>query len=437
MRFPTTIFLAATLLFSCVDTANAFTNPIIATTSATATVESTTPTTLDTTAPSNPILISPPDGTVTSDNRLEFIWRSSLDNNSNTIIYTLYLNGVATYLGISNLGNSTGNGYAARIDGSIITLRPTTSLLDGSYDWYVTSSDLSGNTSYSTTWNFLIDTTPPRIAITDIDIYHNLTLDSDHPEDFTDLNFDMAGPKTIYFTIYSEPWSTVTLQFFGSDNQLVSQTSWPVNETGVIYPYLHLDVGVYTLSISSFDHGGNTTALPDFTLTISPAQISLPLPALPGISPFPTITIPYTPYSLPSLPATIAKIETKLSLTFIAYLLLAIIGFILLILLWQRKYNIIFLSPNGQPIRSATLYHSIPSGSYTPGVKRVHTPGVLPSPIFVTKRQPNLFTLSPSDHGRLYIPHLNRYSTFTVRLDDTTYIFSLSTKRSLYTVVLG
>ncbi|MEI8232811.1 MAG: Ig-like domain-containing protein, partial [bacterium] len=179
----------------------------IATTSATATVKAVAPTTGDTTAPSNPILVRPLDGDASGNNKPEFVWQSSSDDNSNTITYTLYLNGVATYLGVSNLGNSAGSNYSARIDGSEVKLIPSISLPDGSYNWYVSAYDLANNTSYSTTWNLTIDTTAPHLTITDIDVYHDLTLDSNYPENFQNLNFDIAGPKDVYFTIHSEAWS--------------------------------------------------------------------------------------------------------------------------------------------------------------------------------------------------------------------------------------
>ncbi|MEI8233046.1 MAG: hypothetical protein WCG44_04925, partial [bacterium] len=248
---------------------------------------------------------------------------------------------------------------------------------------------------------------------------------------------DIAGPKDVYFTIHSEAWSTVTLQFYDTDNLLIGQSSWPVDGSGVVYPYQHLPLGIYRVTITGFDRGSNATALPDITLTISQAQISVTLPSMPGTSPTPIISIPYTPYSLPSLPATISIIQTRLTLPLIIIVLLAVLAILLLILFWKRKINLILLTPKGQPIRNAIIYHSIPSGAYTPGVKGAHTPGVLPSPIFITKKQPNLHTLLPSDQGRLYIPHLTRYSTFTVRVDKATYIFSLSLKRDLYTIVLG
>ena len=423
MRSLLTLLVFVFSLCHCVTPVFAFTNPLVATTSATATVPTTTPTTSDTTAPSNPILIKPENGTITGDNRPEFVWRRSTDNNSNSLTYTLYLNGVATYLGISNIGNSSNHGYTARIDGNEIRLHPTSSLLDGPYDWFVTASDLASNTSSSTTWNFKIDTVQPHLFITDIDIYHDLSIDSAHPENFDGPTFDIAGPKAVYFTIYSESWSTVTLQFLSNDRAMIHQSAWPVSGSGVIYPYQHLDIGRYLLLVSAFDQGGNTTTLNEIPLNILQAQISFPLPAIPGL---PTsYSLPYTPYTVPSLTASIANIKTRLSPSLLVSLSLAVLLFILLILFWKKRFNLIILTPNGQPLSTAKIYHSLPT-------YRTHT-----SPIFLTHKEPILYTLKNQDHGRLYIPHLTRYSTFTILLGTTTYIFSLSVKRSLYTIILG
>lgn len=422
------LFIVISILYLTIvfpSAVNAGTDPLSATVSATARVPTTTPTTGDVTAPTNPILIRPVDGTVTGDNRPEFVWRASTDPNGNSVTYTLFINGVATYLGISNIGNSSGNGYTASIEGDERRLIPTSSMTDGVYSWYVAANDLSGNTSLSTTWNLTIDTTAPNITITDIDIYHNLLLDNNTPELFTDLNFDIAGPKDVYFTIRSESWSTVTLQFFDENNQLVAQSSWPVNNSGVIYPYQHLAIGVYRVIVSSFDRGGNTTALPDFRLTVSQATISIGLPTLPGGSPNPFISIPYSPLSIPSFPATIARIGTRLSLPYLIVVLLAIGLLLLLIILWMRRYNFFLLDEEGKPIRTATIYHSIP------------TTKTKYSEVLMSKRDPISYTMTSDDLGRLYIPHLSRYSTFTIRTDNKTYVLSLSVKSKSYTIVLG
>lgn len=411
------------ILFSLSITAvHASMDPISATTSATAKVPDTVASSGDTTAPTPPILISPVDGTFTGDNRPEFIWDRSFDPNGNTVIYTLYLNGVATYLGISNVGNSAGPNYTARIDNNQVILKLTNSLLDGSYNWYVTASDPSGNTSNSTTWNLTIDTQAPIISITDIDTHHSLNLDSDHPERFEGLNFDIAGPKDIYFTVSTEPWSTLTLQFYNESAELVLQSSWPVGSIGTVLPYAHLGLGRYTLHVSSYDRGSNTTALPPFTLTIITSQISVTIPGIPRQ--YTTFTIPLSPSLPPNLPATVSQIATRAGYATLVYTLLAVGILWLLIAIWKRKPNILFLDSKGNPHKYLVVYHSLPNR-------------LLPHTlIYATTKAPVSYVTTSKDHGKLYIKHLGRYSTLTVRIDNATHILSLSVNAKFYTIKL-
>lgn len=146
------------LLYGLIPVVLASTDPQISTPSATATVPSFVVES-DQVAPSAPVLLRPTDHAVTGDPRPELVWRHSTDEDSNTVLYTLYLNGVATFLGISGTGNSSGNGFTARVEAGDIRLLPTTSLLDGVYTWRVDAYDLSGNSSHSTTWSFTIDST--------------------------------------------------------------------------------------------------------------------------------------------------------------------------------------------------------------------------------------------------------------------------------------
>lgn len=416
--FTLIIVLAST---HAVWPAYASTDPLSATVSATATVPTTTPTTSDTTAPSNPILISPTDGTITSDKSPLFVWRRSSDDNSNSLTYTLYLNGVATYLGISNIGNSGGSNYSAIVDGNEIKLTPTIDLGDGSYNWYITASDQSGNTSHSTTWNFRIDSTPPFIQIIEIDDYDNLNLHSDSPENFTNLNFDIQGPTTVYFTLLTEPYATITLQFYDLAGNLVTQSSWTAGSSGELYPSHYLSVGVYKLVVSAYDLALNTTVLPEFQLTVTQAIFTITPPSLPGSSPSsPIISIPYTPISLSSLPATIAQIETRLPLLLIIGSLLALILLMLLFILWRKRSNLILTDSAGQPISDAVIYHSIPNTRH------------IYSKVLLTNLNPISYELKPSDHGKLYVRGLTKYSTLTIRTDSLTLVLSISRKMSIY-----
>lgn len=410
------VFILGIFLFTLPGKVLADTDPQSATVSASATVPVIEPSVNDTTPPTTPILISPSDGTHTSDNTPEFIWTMSTDPNGNYVIYNLYINGVATYLGISNVGNSAGNGYTARIDGSQIRLTPTNAFNDGSYTWFVTASDGSGNTSYSTSWSFVVDTIAPPLSLVDLDTYHN-------PEITAGTNFDIDGPKNITFTLLSDP--NISVQINLSSDSLSYQLTGQTSPDGLSYLDQYLAVGVYTVSILAIDKAGNTTFLPDFTITIKQARFEITLPTEPGASSTPIVSIPYTPINISSLPATIASIESRLPLLYLLLLLLAVLLLLLLIYLWKRRFNLVLLDKNNKPIETATVYHSVPSESSSL------------NKVLLTKSDPIMYKLRKPDRGRLYIRNLARYSTLTVRLEDATYILSFSRVERVNVVVLG
>ena len=398
------------LLGSCRSAVKASTDPQDATISATATVPTLSDTS-DRTPPTTPILVRPEDGTITGNNQPDFVWKSSTDTGSNTIIYTLYLNGIATYLGISNLGNSSGNGYSARIDGIETKLTVNIPLPDGNYNWYVTATDPSGNTGTSASWNLTIDTVAPSLTVVDLDNYHNPTIAEGS-------NFDIDGPKDIHFTVQSDPYATVQMTLFPSSEPCDSECSELLrlsatsNSSGFSYLNQHLIPGVYTITILAIDQAGNITVLPSFTITIHQATLIIKVP---GITE-PIINIPYTPIAqLPaSLPATVSIIASRGTLLYPLILLLALILIVLLIILWKRKYNLILLNDQGIPLENTIIYHSIPKS-----------------------KDPISYKLAHNDHGRLFIPHLTRYSTLTIRTDTRTYILSISVSSKLYTIILG
>ncbi len=414
----------ALILFAPIPSVSANTDPQNSTPPATATVPVTTTTVSpgDTTAPTVPILVSPQDGSHSNDNTPDFVWTQSSDPNGNTVFYTFHLNGVATYLGISNIGNSAGNGYTARIDSGQVILTPTSGMSDGVYNWYVEAIDPSNNKARSTQWNLTIDTQAPSISITDISDHHELTLTSTRPEDFEGLNFDISGAGDIPFTIYTEPYATITLQITDASGTLVSQTTWPSDSSGLVYPHVTLLEGVYTVSISAYDQAAITTALPDFTITVATPQITVPLPDVPGLPE--DINIPIKTPSFDSLPATISQVSSRLSSALLPLALLAAGILALLFAIWKRKSNIILTDLKGMPLTNTIVYHSIPT-SRSPY-----------SAVYTTKHAPISFTLADGDLGRLHIPRLSRYSTLTIKTQDSIHILSIARKSKLYTISL-
>lgn len=418
MRFLSIPLILISSLFLGVPSVSANTDPKSATPSATATIPTTPPTISDNQSPSSPILIRPIDDSITGDNRPEFVWKESLDPDGNFISYTLYLNDVATYLGVTNLGNTAGNNYVSRLEGNEIKLRPLDPIPDGTYKWYVVASDASGNHSQSTIWDLIIDTTAPTLSLTDLNDYHN-------PLVVEGANFDLSGPLNVSFTLQSDPAISIELSITNASlltTSLIGQTS--IN--GIITLSTNLLPGLYTVTTTAIDQAGNTTSLPNYQLTVTQSVFTITLPTEPGKSPKPIISIPYTPISVPSLPATISLVQSRVSLSVVLELSLAVILCAMLILLWKRKTNLTLIDIDDKLIEVATIYHSRPS-SKLPNTQ-----------ILVSKKDPVLYQLQAIGHGKIYIRHLGRYSTLTVRLSDSrTYILSISRDEKSYTLKLG
>lgn len=399
------LFLLASVIYLLHPAvAYATTDPKTSTPSATATVPSfVVP--ADEVAPTSPILLRPADNATLSDPHPEFVWRPSTDPNGNTIVYTVYLNNIATYLGISNLGNSSGANYTARIDGNEVKLLPTVDLPDGTYQWYVTATDTTGNTARSATWTLTIDTLSPPLTLLDLDIYHL-------PIIVADAIFDIAGPKDVYFTFLTDPFSQISLTLVNQATSAVFLLRQGSASNGQATLYQHLDLGTYRVTAASFDPAGNSTLLPDFFLQLT--QSALTVPGLPPLE-VPSL-IHDLPATLTHLPATIAQLETRTSLAVYLLVSLAVSIIILLFLFWKRRINLLLIDSDLRPLPHATIYHSLPP------------------------HQSRLYQLSPNDRGRLSIAHLTRYSTLTVRVVDnnvcTTHILSISTPARFYTIVL-
>lgn len=397
------------------STVIASTDPQSATVSATATVPSASATPSDNTAPYPIILIAPTDGTITNQSRPEFVWRQTSDPNSNTILYTLFLNGVATYLGISNTGNTQQSNFVSHIGDGNIYLSPTIDLSVGDYNWQVTATDPSSNQTSSANWHFTIDQTPPFLQVIDIDgVYQNPTI-------IEGSNFDLNGPQDVSFIIATESWATISLKIYEGDSTvpLYSQ-SYPTSNTGMIYPSFPLKPGVYTLDLASFDHAGYTTTLPSFTITLTHPTYNFTIPAIPGLTK--PGSIAYNIPAIPSLPATISQININMNLSIYLYILLAVAMIILLIYLWYQRPNILIIDKDtNRPIRSIKIYHSTPAKSWRG--------------IYVATHDPVLYQLTPHSHGLAHINRLGRFSTLTLRSEDNhTLILSISRSQRFYTI---
>ena len=415
--FIVLILTTFNLLLSAISV-HAATDPISATVSATARIPSASPTTDDTSAPPAVILISPHDGATTNQSRPELVWKTTFDSNSNNVSYIVYLNGVATYLGVSNTGNSQQNNYISHIGDSNIYLTPTIDLPAGTYDWYVRAIDGSGNSSFSTTWRFTIDQTPPQLTVINIDdVYLSPSINEG-------TSFDLPGPQEVKIIFATESYATVSVTITLSDGTLRS-VSLPTSSSGLATLLTSLPLGRHEVVATSFDSAGLTTTLPTFFLNLTTTTI-------PGITKSPNLPILKNIVNLPAklivLPATISQIKDTQVFAYSYYILLALALAVLLIIIWSRRYNITILdSSTNKPYRSLIVYHSRPTHSAKLGG--------LASRIFVTSRSPILYELGSS--GRAYIRHLSRYSSLTVRTPaGTTHILSISRAQNKYSITL-
>ncbi|MCB0190736.1 MAG: right-handed parallel beta-helix repeat-containing protein [Anaerolineae bacterium] len=141
--------------------------------------------TLDTTPPTSPTLILPPNGSVfTQTNVITFAWTASVDALSGPVTYTLSLNDTPTQ--------------------TLALTSTTLTLPDGVYDWTVSATDQAGNTAITTTWVFTIDLSPPPIPM--------LISPPDGTYTNQPVNFVWsASPDTLTYTLNISDYGTINV----------------------------------------------------------------------------------------------------------------------------------------------------------------------------------------------------------------------------------
>lgn len=398
----TLIFTVYTILFASPVQVLADTDPQLSDSPVTASIPLATPTptnvpTTDTTAPYIPILVSPTDGTYTSDNTPTLSWLKTSDPNSNYVVYTIYLNGVATYLGVSNNGNSAGTGYTAMIVDGQLRLTPNSSLNDGLYSWKVVAQDASNNQSSSTNWSFVVDTVQPFITISNLGPYQNPTI-------LENSNFEIQGPDTVAVSFHSEPYTAIQLTILKTDGQVYATLTGTTDGSGnlTLSPYLNL--GFYRVQVSATDPGNLTTLLPLFSLTLQ-KEVVIPSPTA-TITP----TAPPTsrlPAPLTDLPATVSQVTSRYGISLIATSLLALASIILLALLKKRR-NLLLTDVNGVPLANAHITYNNQT-----------------------------YTLTPRDHGYLYLPGLQAPRQLTITYGSQSLSLCIARSAKSYKLVIG
>jgi len=118
--------------------------------------------------PSVPILISPSDGALTSDNTPTFRWYESTDNLALSH-YVFYLNGSILFNNVPLVATENSQ-YKLEYDSlnGIYSLTVKSSLSDKTHTWRVMAFDYAGNSASSDTWDFIIDTLTPSFVLTKI-----------------------------------------------------------------------------------------------------------------------------------------------------------------------------------------------------------------------------------------------------------------------------
>ncbi|MEI6690336.1 MAG: Ig-like domain-containing protein [bacterium] len=284
----------------------------------------------DTIAPSIPILLRPVDGTYTNQSRPEFVWLQSKDENSNWVSYDLYLNHVATYLGVNNYGNSLTTYYTARLEDGSVRLLPLNNLQDGTYDWYVVAYDKSGNASTSASWHLVIDTVSPSLQLLSVGS-HTL------PDITSSPTLTIEGPGSIPFVTSSDPYAKVSIVIYNEALDTTLAQTESVGANGKLTLSFDLSAGIYQVFISAQDLAGNPSTLPTFYLNIQEPSIpGVVIPTLPPI-------ISQLPSELLSLPATAMLVATRVGQSYPYVVLLAIA--LLLLLIPRRKHNVEVLDP--------------------------------------------------------------------------------------------
>jgi hypothetical protein len=100
-----------------------------------------------------PLLVSPPNGTITNDNTPTFTWSCSISGTP----------GVSFILEIGNSNFSTVSLHQENITG--LTYALTTALADGTYYWHVKTVMDGQQSGWTDAWSITIDTTPPTATI--------------------------------------------------------------------------------------------------------------------------------------------------------------------------------------------------------------------------------------------------------------------------------
>ncbi len=284
--------------------------------------------------PSTPILISPLNHAVLTNNQVSLVFQGSTDN-VGVDHYQLWLDGQLLFADLNPLGEMTAQYTLTIIDGKY-TLQPTLAIPDGDHTWKVVAADAAGNQTNSATWQFSLDSQAPIFLITNVDgqIFsisaQDLLTIPTTPIPVSSANPILSGLGETNST------GVVSIAIPGQATQLITFSLSGTGAWQIQLPFLPYDT-IVTLNFTITDAAGNVSVISDLKLirpslpSVTPAPTAIvmsgtpipapivtpmtdsttPLPSLPPV-PFP---LPPLPFPIPSPVQPIVERVTRLGLT--------------------------------------------------------------------------------------------------------------------------
>lgn len=246
-------------------------------------------------APPYPALVSPVDHAVLTSGVVTFVWYMN-DHVTPIARFELFLNGEEIFTSIHTVAQSTDD-YTLTVQDRLYTLvlRPDKWLNDGNYTWKIRAIDENDLGSDSTTWSFVIDSSPPPLLIVELDgekVAYSATDDSTLPTEPVDVRH-----REPLIWGHTEAYSQVEMLVTFADGR-TERRKTQADDQGYFWfttPTLAADV-VTVLQFTAIDLAENTTVLDGLRIVYRVPRLRLPLPPL-----FPDMPVIEIPLELPDI----------------------------------------------------------------------------------------------------------------------------------------
>lgn len=250
--------------------------------------------------PSAPILVSPLNSAVLTNNQVSFVFTGSTDN-VGIDHYQFWLDGVLTYANLNPSGEITTQ-YSLTVIGNQFTLLPALAQTDGDHTWKVVALDAAGNLANSATWQYSVDSQAPTFLITSIDgqVYSISAQDL------------LTIPTTAIPVASAEPilsglgevnsTGVVSVSISGQATQLITFSISSAGVWQIQLPSIPYDTTVW-LNFTITDPAGNVSVLSDLPLIRPSTPVIVATPTVGVISGTPSPTIPLPPIIGPVMPS--------------------------------------------------------------------------------------------------------------------------------------